>query len=207
MLEMVLAVAAFAESFTGPEVTGNPASWMTNADYPQEALRKGEQAYPGFMLVVGTDGKPKNCQITSPSPYADLDRTTCALMMTRGRFKPALDSAGRPIISTYKNYAIWEIPALRRGEHPPYGDIILSVASLPKKLPKRPLVHVYSLVGADGTATGCYVKPDKSVAGLEATACRQVQDNWHFSPLTDETGRKISSVQSVIVAFETAKSK
>jgi TonB family protein len=185
----------------------HPERWFTSFDYPQQALRKGEQAYPGFTIVVGTDGKPKSCRITSPSKSPDLDRQTCALLMARSQFKPALDGAGQPLVSIYKNYAIWKLPGMQGGDHPPFGDIILSVASLPKSLPKRPLVHVYSMVGADGKSTGCYVKPDKLVEGLEATACREVQKSWQFSPLTDDEGRKIPSVQSVIVAFETQPAK
>jgi hypothetical protein len=207
MLGLLLAAAAMIESFTGPDVAGNSDSWITVADYPRDALLKGEQAYPGFMIVVGIDGKPKSCRITSASAYPNLDRYTCALMMARSRFKPALDNAGRPIISTYRNYANWIITGMPRGDHPPFGDLILSVASLPKKLPRRPLVHVYSLVEVDGAITGCYVKSSRLVKGLEATACREVRDNWHFSPMTDDTGRKILSVQSVIVAFETTTPK
>ncbi|WBY09355.1 energy transducer TonB [Sphingomonas sp. 7/4-4] len=207
MLELLSIVAAIAASITGPDPTGHPERWLTDADYPPQSVHEGEQAYPGFMIIVGIDGKPKSCQITSPSAYPHLDSRTCVLMMARSQFKPARDSTGQPIISTYRNYANWKIPGMQPGAHPPFGDLILSVASLPKKLPKRPLVHVYSFVGADGVATGCYVKPDKLVAGLEATACRQVQDGWHFTPLTDDTGRKIPSIQSVIVAFETTPSK
>jgi outer membrane biosynthesis protein TonB len=83
MLDLLLVAASIAASIRGPDVAGDRSLWITDGDYPRDALRRGEQAYPGFMIVVGTDGKPKSCQITSPSAYPHFDRKTCALMMAR----------------------------------------------------------------------------------------------------------------------------
>jgi hypothetical protein len=126
-------------------------------------------------------------------------------MMARGQFKPASFADGSPIISTYENYANWRINSDGPHDRPPFGDVIVRVASLPKTLPKRPLVHTYCIIGPNGIPMGCYVKPDKLVKGLEAISCQQVLGDWKFTPLADKSGIPIESVQSVIVAFETDK--
>ncbi|WP_447727033.1 energy transducer TonB [Sphingomonas koreensis] len=89
---------------------GNPASWVTNDDYPPAALRAGEQGVVGVSWEVNAAGRAVNCQVTAPSGSAALDRTTCQLVERRARYSPALDAAGNAIAGGRKGQRFrWQI--------------------------------------------------------------------------------------------------
>src|SRR4051812_11480989 len=73
------------------------AGILSDADYPPEAIRKGEQGTVGFRLVVDRRGEVASCEITASSGSAVLDNTTCVIMTSRLHFTPAADAKGRPV--------------------------------------------------------------------------------------------------------------
>jgi protein TonB len=83
---------------------------VTNADYPDAAIRAGESGTTGFRLDIGTDGRVTNCTITSSSGSRSLDDTACRLLTRRARFTPAQDSAGNPTTDTYSARFRWVLP-------------------------------------------------------------------------------------------------
>lgn len=89
---------------------GNPASWVTNEDYPSSALRTEEQGRTAFSLAVGADGRPVACTVTASSGSSTLDGAACRLLMRRARFVPGIDAEGRPAGGTYTNSFSWRIP-------------------------------------------------------------------------------------------------
>jgi TonB family protein len=62
------------------------------AEYPLRALREGRQGIVYFTLLVGPDGVPKSCSVTTSSGHADLDNAACHIAMRSTRFSRA-DSA------------------------------------------------------------------------------------------------------------------
>lgn len=52
-------------------------------------------------MTVGTDGRASNCRVTKPSGDPRADEIVCRLAVERFRFRPAIDSNGRPIAATY----------------------------------------------------------------------------------------------------------
>jgi periplasmic protein TonB len=90
---------------------GNPASWVTNDDYPAAALRNEEQGSVGISFNINAEGRVENCQVTSSSGSRTLDDTTCRLVSRRGRYSPALDASGRPVPGGRKSLRFrWQIP-------------------------------------------------------------------------------------------------
>lgn len=61
--------------------------------------RRGTQVI--VRVVVGTDGRARNCTIYRPSPDPQADRITCELVETRLGFRPALDAAGNPVAAPF----------------------------------------------------------------------------------------------------------
>lgn len=59
------------------------------------AARRGTEVI--VRVIVGTDGRARNCTIYRPSPDPEADRITCQLVETRLGFRPATDAAGRPV--------------------------------------------------------------------------------------------------------------
>jgi protein TonB len=48
-------------------------------------------------VVVGTDGRARDCTIYRPSPDPEADRITCQLVEGRLGFRPAMDREGNPV--------------------------------------------------------------------------------------------------------------
>ena len=88
----------------------NLASYVSDEDYPSNAVRNEEQGTTRFRLAVGPDGRVKDCTVTSSSGSSALDATTCKLMKQRARFTPARDSAGQSTSDTVASAIRWVLP-------------------------------------------------------------------------------------------------
>ena len=86
------------------------ASYFSDEDYPEEAVRANEQGAVTFKLGVGPDGKPSSCSVTVSSGSANLDSTTCRVLMERSRFEPARDSKGKATDDEVAGRIVWRLP-------------------------------------------------------------------------------------------------
>jgi TonB family protein len=75
-------------------VIGGP-DWSDPDIYPAAARRLEQQGAVGFVLLVGTDGRPRSCTISSSSGFAELDAGTCRLAMTMRFARPAAETTTR----------------------------------------------------------------------------------------------------------------
>ena len=114
MMAMLLQSAApqalpvnLAPPVRGPSPAGNPGGWVTQQDYPQAALKAGEQGITGFLLDIDRAGGVANCSITQTSGSPDLDQATCNLIMARAHFNPGLDVHGQAVPGRYRNRVKW----------------------------------------------------------------------------------------------------
>src|SRR3546814_414354 len=89
---------------------GNPGTWVTPDDYPSRALREEREGTTGFKLAIDANGKVVDCQITSSSGSPDLDAEACKNLMRRARFRPAEDTDGNAMASSYSSRVVWQIP-------------------------------------------------------------------------------------------------
>jgi protein TonB len=96
---------------TGAVPRSSPGTWVTTDDYPPGEVRAGVEGRTSFRLDIGVDGRPTACTVLSGSGSDSLDRTACRKLMSRARFKPALDTAGHPAPSTYSGGVTWKLPA------------------------------------------------------------------------------------------------
>ena len=84
---------------------GTKAVWRSGTirdrDYPREASRAKASGEVEVRFTIEPSGRVSGCRVTRSSGDASLDRTTCALIEERFRFKPATDAAGKPIASQY----------------------------------------------------------------------------------------------------------
>ncbi len=88
----------------------NLASYVSDEDYPPNAVRNEEQGTTRFRLAVGPDGRVKACSVTSSSGSSALDSTTCKLMKQRARFTPARNNKDEPTSDTFASAIRWELP-------------------------------------------------------------------------------------------------
>jgi len=89
---------------------GNPANWISDADYPASAIRAEAQGTSAITWEINEQGRVENCRVTSSSGNADLDEAACKAMTRRGRYSPAVDQNGSPIRSTASRRVVWRLP-------------------------------------------------------------------------------------------------
>jgi TonB family protein len=168
----------------------NLASYLTDADYPAEAIRNGQQGTVEFQLSIRPDGLVSGCRIVTSSTYRSLDEATCRIMRARARFAPAHDASGNAIADTVTSRIRWVMP-LNELDLTPF----LRMADYPVEArPQRgsALVMVLMSVSAEGRVTQCEVSRPSYSAALDARTCEIAQARAHFPPPRDGTGNTIS---------------
>lgn len=64
-----------------------------------------------FRVLVGRDGRPRNCRVIRSSGDPRLDSVTCAAALRRLRFDPARDTAGRLVEAWAQAEHEWSVRA------------------------------------------------------------------------------------------------
>jgi TonB family protein len=91
-----------------PLPDGSPDDWVTNADYPIDAWRNGDEGFIAYDLDVDSAGAVTGCRITESMATPALDGETCRLLLERARFAAAQEENGQPTASVYSGYVVWE---------------------------------------------------------------------------------------------------
>jgi protein TonB len=97
---------------TAPVATPLPppqTGMISVGDYPREALSKHWEGEVQYDLTVGTKGRPIACHVVQSSGHKVIDDATCNILISRARFKPALDAAGNPIESHWPGHINWRL--------------------------------------------------------------------------------------------------
>jgi hypothetical protein len=86
-----------------PEPITRPGTWVNDNDYPRKALDSGSSGLLRFRLMVDASGNPTACIIQKKTKPDDFMPIACRLLMSRARFKPAIDATGKPVTSYFAN--------------------------------------------------------------------------------------------------------
>ena len=92
-----------------PTPIGNPGDWFPPDAYPPEAKAQGLQGRTEFKLNIDSQGRITECDIAQSSGSPLLDSTTCALLVTNGRFAPARDPSGRAVPGVWQSAMVWKL--------------------------------------------------------------------------------------------------
>lgn len=109
MMSLVAAMLAAANvpmTRAAPTYQHPPISFE---DYPQDALRAGQQGLVQVRLGIDRTGRVSACTIIRSSGAPTLDRATCRLLQSRAAFTPARDRRGRPVRDVYLQKIAWRI--------------------------------------------------------------------------------------------------
>ncbi|HEX8256258.1 MAG TPA: energy transducer TonB [Allosphingosinicella sp.] len=93
-----------------PQPLKSRAALFLSGDYPIAAINRGSSGISVVRFTVGTDGKPSGCVTVSPSGDEALDRASCAIMLRRGRYAPAIGADGKPVAVPQVYSVVWVIP-------------------------------------------------------------------------------------------------
>ncbi|WP_298200182.1 energy transducer TonB [Novosphingobium sp.] len=161
----------------------NPATWVTTADYPSDALRANAEGITEFVLTIGPEGRVTECRIKGSSGSPVLDQTTCDLIRVRSRFAPARDPSGAAMAGTYSNRVRWTIP---RPAPPQAGELTISF-----------------LVSPDGARSDCRVETAVGAAQAMVARTDPCKITSGFSQgYVDEAGKPVSRRVRSTVKFE-----
>lgn len=90
---------------------GNPQNWVTDTDYPADALRKRQMGIVAFRLDVDAKGVVTGCTILEHTDAVEvLSKKVCEMLGKRASFNPALDAKGTPVRSFFVSKFNWVIP-------------------------------------------------------------------------------------------------
>jgi TonB family protein len=149
----------------------NLASYVSNDDYPADAIRAGEQGTVRFTLTVGTDGRVSACTIFQSSGSSSLDSTTCRILTERARFTPATDASGKPVPDQVVSTIRWVLPDDRPAPSSPEVDAAMKVWAQclePLVIQQIAAGNRESQAIADKVFPGCLAEEQKVAAALAA---------------------------------------
>lgn len=76
-------------------------------DYPRVAWLADAGGTVALTLLIDEGGKVASCMVIQPSGLASLDAQSCAIIMVRAKFDPALGVDGRPTKSGITTRIKW----------------------------------------------------------------------------------------------------
>jgi protein TonB len=82
---------------------------LSRGDYRQLAAGRMPSGQAMVSLRVDASGVPGNCRVTRSSGDTVVDADLCPLIVSRLRFRPALDDQGRPIPYQLQYVATWRL--------------------------------------------------------------------------------------------------
>ncbi|TFI58537.1 energy transducer TonB [Sphingomonas parva] len=109
---MVLSVSiALCCAGASPVLVRPLEALFTPRDYPLQALEAKQSGDVAVRLVVGTNGRVTGCTVLRSSGSPTLDSTTCRILFSRARVRPARGDDGAPMTSQHEYVQHWTLPA------------------------------------------------------------------------------------------------
>lgn len=87
----------------------NPSEIITPADYPTDALKRGDEGITTFKLGIGRDGRAWKCDVLVSSGHTILDDAVCRLMLEKAKFDVSAITLNTEI-PAYTNRVRWNVP-------------------------------------------------------------------------------------------------
>jgi protein TonB len=85
------------------------ASYQVQDNYPAHALFAHKQGIVQLTVTVGTNGRAKDCVVTTSSGFRELDEAACDNFLKYALFKPATDDRGNPNEGTYSTHITYKL--------------------------------------------------------------------------------------------------
>lgn len=109
-LPMLLSAAQIGQA-APPLPAADPASWITEDDYPAVAQLEGREGRVQVALAIDAKGGVTGCKVIVGSGVESLDLATCRLLQERARFVPARDASGHAVPGTAALPVLWALAA------------------------------------------------------------------------------------------------
>jgi hypothetical protein len=176
----------------------DPVMWVSNDDYPLEAIRFGQQGSTGIRIIADREGAPTSCVVVFSSGSQRLDGVSCDVVAKRGHFLPAKDRKGQAVAGAVRRNIIWRLPDTIDPIIPAPADFTLNSPKATPLAAGRSWSFAVE-VDAKGKNRNCRAMNEDVPAAASRSVCRQFKRRWRIDPLRDDRGNPIPSVQSISV--------
>ncbi len=213
--------AVASTSLRGPNMAAtprtSPGSWVSEFDYPLQALRESRSGNTSFRVVINKWGRVSDCQVTESSGHADLDKATCNTVGVKGLFWPQTDGNSNSIDGgTFSSRIRWAVPAELPPESLPAAPPLPVAATFVPTLtyPRGPIIENFSwnkvtlsdypplalkakaqgisqisfVVNVDGSRQDCRIVVSSGNAELDAKSCIIATERAKTRPAQDING-------------------
>lgn len=186
-----------------PATPVEPNTWFSSKDHPKTALKVTQRGQVVYAIDVAPDGTAIRCETPE---QGGLDREVCEIIMKSARFTPAKDSQGQAMFARHDGMASFLMPGKTRPER---ARLIVGIDSLPAGVTSPTYARVAFIVDPAGKIGQCASMAGErrrfmqTVEALGPTACEHVAKDYRPSPARNAAGEPVSSVQNVMVKFET----
>lgn len=129
---------ATVEPFANP--ISDPAGWVTDADFPQDA-GPDDKGHMRYSVIVGRDCRVRDCWamdyfLLDDEGSSRFSRMTCDLLRARARFVMPKDAQGRTLLGNHVGHIYWYRNQMAAfGERLGESNILLVRHALPKLPP------------------------------------------------------------------------
>jgi hypothetical protein len=177
-------------------------------DVPLDIVPDGESRRVNVRVAVKPDGNIQNCRTEFSSGIPKLDAYTCAIILRRARFHPAIGLDGLPAYGVIRTAVTWAVNDTSR-DWP--ADLELTVMKLPEGIKNSAFVNLMFAVDEAGRSSSCAVEEPRPPVHRKLTneliqvACGQLLKNYVAIPATDIAGKAVRSVQDATVRFSTER--
>lgn len=187
-------------------------SWVTIADYPTEALGKGDHGSVSVEIAISATGAVESCRTIYKSAPQALADATCKAISSRALYRPAHDKNGQPTIGKDTLSFEWiasdpsvrvsadfggSIPANSPGywaTDNDYNAIVAAVGSADVGIKMR--------IGPDGRMAACGAYQSSGNAKLDNYTCALVASRAHFIQPTDDQGQPMTTIGQIVVKWK-----
>ncbi|WP_374942544.1 energy transducer TonB [Sphingomonas sp.] len=80
------------------------------ANYPRDALRRGEEGVVGISVTTDKQGRLRDCVVSVSSGFPTLDRASCDFLIDHARMRPYLAPNGGGIVRHQQGRVVWKLP-------------------------------------------------------------------------------------------------
>lgn len=172
---------------------------FTGGDYPEEAIRRGEEGTAFVLLLIDTAGHVDTCTILESSGYPDLDRQTCKVIQAHAKFVPAKDDSGSSVFALHRIPVTWVLGHRPDVKVNPAFDIAVNHGPPGVKLPLSMTISYF--VSPGGAVTKCHPTEAEAPAQLVALACKMALTT-PYGAMRDHLGKPVTAMENVTVRFD-----